>query len=215
MLKIDVLSWEKKKISSLSLDQDIFAQKTRLDIISDIVRWQLARRRQGSHSVKTRADVRGGGAKPFRQKGTGRARQGSIRSPLLRKGGVAHGPHPRSYATDLPSKVRKIGMRSLLSYFYSKKLLFVVENMISKDGKTKELNIRLNKFGLDQALLVDQKKDAFFARACKNLPSYQFIHVQGLNVYDLLKYGRVVFTENGINEVSRIFKKKNLVKKAT
>ena len=208
MLKLDVLNWEKKKVDQISLDEDLFKHEVRWDIISEVVRWQLAGRRQGSHHVKTRGAVRGGGAKPFRQKGTGRARQGSIRSPLLRKGGVAHGPHPRSYASCLPAKIKRLGLKSAVSYLYSKNQLFVVENMKSAEGKTKELNQRLKKMDFKKALLVDEKKDVLFSRACKNLPSYQLTTLLGVNVYDLLKYGHVIFTKKSLDQFQTEFKKK-------
>lgn len=202
-MKLDVLNWKKEKKGSIELDSFVFDQKIRLDIISEIVRWQRARKRKGSHKVKTRGDVRGGGIKPFRQKGTGRARQGSIRSPLLVGGGVAHGPRPRSYATGLPSKLRNFGLRSCLSYRASQKSIFIVEDMLSKEGKTKEVLQRFKNFGLTQALLVDQTKDVQFDRACRNLDQYQLIPVRGINVFDLLKYKQIVFTKKGIEELSQ------------
>ena len=205
MTKVDILNWEKTKIGEVDLNPDIFNQKVRLDILSDIVRWQRAKKRQGSHNVKTRGDVRGGGAKPFRQKGTGRARQGSIRSPLLRGGGVAHGPHPRDYSTKISAKVRKFGVKSALSYIYEQKSLFIVEDMVSKDGKTKELFRRLKNFGLEKALLIDQEKDVCFARACRNLPYYQLSLVRGLNVFDLLKYKQVVFSKKGLEKLNQVY----------
>ena len=205
MTKIDILNWEKTKTGTADLNPDVFNQKVRLDILSDIVRWQRAKKRQGSHNVKTRGDVRGGGAKPFRQKGTGRARQGSIRSPLLRGGGVAHGPHPKDYSTKISAKVRKFGIKSALSHVYAQKSLFVVEDMVSKEGKTKELCQRFKKFGLEKALLVDQEKDVGFARACRDLPHHQLSLVRGLNVFDLLKYKQVVFSKKGLEKLHQIY----------
>lgn len=205
---MDMFNWKKEKISSISLNPDIFNQKVRMDILSEVVRWQRSKKRQGSHQTKTRAKVRGGGIKPFRQKGTGRARQGSIRSPLLRGGGVTHGPHPRSYAVKLPAKVRRLGIRSALSYVYLQKSLFVVEDMTSQEGKTKELSQRFKNFGLERALLVDQKKDLLFSRACRNLSQYQLLEVQGLNVFDLLKYKQIVFSKKGLEELDKIYGKK-------
>ena len=204
-----VFNWEKKKVSDIELDPSIFSKKMNPDIISEIVRWQRAKKRQGSHKAKTRAEVSGGGAKPFQQKGTGRARQGSIRSPLLRKGGRAHGPRPRNYAYRLAGKkVRKSGMKMLLSRLYSEKLLFIVEDMISKEGKTKELLERLKNFGLKKALLVDEKKDPLFSRACKNLKSYQLMAVSGLNVYDLLKYQNLILTKKAVEDIHKKFSSK-------
>ena len=201
-MKTAVYNWSKKKTGDVDLDSTVFGQKWRLDIISEVVRWQRAKKRQGSHNTKNKGEVSGGGAKPFRQKGTGRARQGSIRSPLLRGGGAAHGPHPRDYTQALPVKVRQLGMKSLLSHVYSQKKLFIVEDMASPEGKTKELCSRLKKFGLDRALLVDKEKDPLFHRACRNLPSYQFMKTEGVNVFDILKYKNLVLTKNALHTLS-------------
>ena len=205
MITIDVFNWDKKKTGQIQLNPDIFSADIRTDILSEMVRFQRAKKRQGSHSVKTRGDVRGGGKKPFRQKGTGRARQGSIRSPLLRAGGVSHGPHPRDYSTKLPKKVKKLGMCSVLSYLHSKKLLWVVEDMVSNDGKTKELCLCFKKFGTDRALLVDVEKNSLFYRACRNLPKYQWLPVKGMNVYDFLKYKQAIFTRKSIEAINQMY----------
>ncbi len=118
----------------------------------------LACRRQGTHNTKNRGDVRGGGKKPYKQKGTGNARQGSSRSPLLRGGSVIHGPHPRDYSFNVNKKVKQLGLRSAFSYLYSKKRLFVVDDMTSKEGKTKELAFQLRFLGLSRGLLIDSDK---------------------------------------------------------
>ena len=145
-MTVDVFNLEKKKCGEIQLNTFVFQQDPRLDIISELVRAGQGKKRQGSHNVKTRAEVRGGGAKPFRQKGTGRARQGSSRSPLLRAGGVIHGPKPRKYSKKIGTKVRKLGIRSTLSYLFSKGVFVVVEDMISKEGKTKDLHQKLKNF---------------------------------------------------------------------
>ncbi len=199
-LTVNVLDWSQKKLREISLDSSIFQQEVKLHVISDIVRWQQARKRQGSHCVKTRGEVRGGGKKPFRQKGTGRARQGSSRSPLLRSGGVAHGPKPRDYSTKLNSKVRKQGIKMALSHVFSEGNLVVVSDMNSSTGKTKDLFSQVKKFS-NKALLLDEKKNDLFDRACKNLSSYHLLEINGLNVYDLLKYDHVICTEGAIRKI--------------
>ena len=205
-LTVSVLDWTKKKVRDINLDASVFQQEVKLDVISDIVRWQQARKRQGSHCTKTRGDVRGGGKKPFRQKGTGRARQGSTRSPLLRSGGVAHGPKPRDYSTKLNIKVRRQGIKMALSHVFSEGNLVVVENMDSSTGKTKEIFSQVKKFS-NKALLLDEKKNDLFQRACKNLTSYQLQEVSGLNVYDLLKYDHVICTEGAIKKIHEKYKR--------
>ena len=203
-ITVDVFDWEKKKCGEIQLNTFVFQQEPRLDIISELVRAGQGGKRQGSHNVKTRAEVRGGGAKPFRQKGTGRARQGSSRSPLLRSGGVTHGPKPRKYSKKIGAKVRKLGIRSTLSYLFSKGVFVVVEDMVSKEGKTKDLQKKLKKFS-SKSLLVDYEKNLLFSRACRNLSSYQLLSARGLNVYDLLKYNYVICTRNAVEKIHDIY----------
>lgn len=205
-ITVDVFNLEKKKCGEIQLNTFVFKQDPRLDIMSELARAGQAGRRQGSHNVKTRAEVRGGGAKPFRQKGTGRARQGSSRSPLLRTGGVIHGPKPRKYSKKIGAKVKKLGIRSTLSYLLSKSALVVVEDMVSKEGKTKDLHQKLKNFS-HKSLLVDDQKNLLFARACRNLPSYQLLEARGLNVYDLLKYDYMICTKKAVEKIHKIYGK--------
>lgn len=203
-MTVDVFDLEKKKCGEIQLNTFVFKQSPRLDIMSELVRAGQAGRRQGSHNVKTRAEVRGGGAKPFRQKGTGRARQGSSRSPLLRTGGVIHGPKPRKYSKKIGAKVRKLGIRSTLSYLLSKDALVVVEDMASKEGKTKDLHQKLKNFS-PKSLLIDHNKNELFSRACRNLPAYQLLEAGGLNVYDLLRYNHVICTRKAVEKIHKIY----------
>ncbi len=198
MLRAEILNWKKEKVAELDLPETLFQQEIKVELINEVVRWQRASARKGNHKAKTRADVSGGGKKPFRQKGTGNARQGSIRSPLNRGGGVTFGPKPRGYGYALPVKIRKSALRQGLSYLWKEKKIFFVESMISKEGKTKELHIRLKNFGLKKALLVDQDGEPLFKRASANLNSFQFLPVEGLNVYDLLKYDCLIMTKKSV-----------------
>jgi large subunit ribosomal protein L4 len=201
MASISVLSWDKKESGKVDLPEDIFAQPLRKDLLHTVVRWQLACRRQGTHSTKTKGLVRGGGKKPFKQKGTGNARQGSSRSILMPGGGTAFGPTPRDYSYTLPKKVKVAALKVALSYLVANDKLFVVKDMESEDGKTKELNSRLKKFGLQKALLVDAKEDAVFQRASKNLKNFRYISAEGLNVYDILKYDGAVLTKSSVDKI--------------
>ena len=204
MSKLDVLSWTGSKSSQTAdAGNSLFVKEINKELMHELVNWQLARKRQGTHKAKTRSEVRGGGKKPFRQKGTGHARQGSIRSPLLEGGGVMHGPQPRSYDWALPKKIRKKALQTALSYLHSEGRLSVVENMKSPEGKTNDLSKSFKKFGWEKALLVDEKQDEKFKRACKNLKKFKFIAVEGLNVYDLLKFDRVVFTPESLKAVNK------------
>ena len=199
VLKVELLNWKKEKVADLELPPTLFQQEIKWELINEVVRWQRACARQGTHKAKTRAEVSGGGKKPFRQKGTGNARQGSIRSPLNRTGGVTFGPKPRSYNYALPSKVRKTALRQTLSWLWKENKVFFLEDMKSLEGRTKELSSRLKNFGLKKALLVDQDGDPLFKRACANLKSFQFLPVEGLNVYDLLKYGQLVMSKKSVS----------------
>ena len=199
VLKAKLLNWKKEKVADLELPPVLFQQEIKWELINEVVRWQRACARQGTHKAKTRAEVSGGGKKPFRQKGTGNARQGSIRSPLNRTGGVTFGPKPRSYNYALPSKIRKTALRQTLSWLWKENKVFFLEDMKSSEGKTKELSSRLKNFGLTKALLVDQDGDPLFKRACANLKSFQFLPVEGLNVYDLLKYGHLVMSKKSVS----------------
>jgi len=197
MAKTTVLNWDKKKVAEIELDAAVFEQPFRKDLLHTIVKWQLANRRQGTHMTKTKGLVSGGGKKPFKQKGTGNARQGSSRSPLMPGGGTTFGPQPRSYAYNLPKKVRQAGLKTALSHLLKEGKLFVVDSM-EATGKTKELAARLKKFGLEKAVLIDKANDQMFARASKNLPKFRYYSVEGLNVYDLLKYDTAVITQDSI-----------------
>ena len=194
MTPAEILNWEGKKVSEIQIKEPLFTEKPNPSLLQEVVVWQLARRRKGDHKAKTRSEVRGGGRKPFRQKGTGHARQGSIRSPLLTGGGTAHGPKKRSYDWALPKKIRQKALRNAMSCLFQEKKIVFVENMKSTEGKTKELFTRFNKMGWDKALLVDEQAQDQFQRACKNLKNFKFLSAKGLNVYDVLKFDRVVLT---------------------
>ncbi len=201
MANVDVLNWDKKKVGSVELDKAVFEAPVRKDLLHTVTRWQLACRRQGTHQAKVRSEVSGGGKKPFKQKGTGNARQGTIRSPLMPGGAVIFGPRPRSYAYNLPAKVRKAGLRSALSHLYAEGKISVVEDMAS-EGKTNELAKRLKKFGTDKAVLVDVAANDNFKRASRNMKSVKYYAVEGVNVYDLLKYDHLIMTKESVAKIT-------------
>ena len=203
MAKVEVYDWKKKKTGEVDLADKMLTAELRKDILHTVVRWQLARRRKGTHDSQTRSEVSGGGKKPYKQKGTGNARQGSSRSPLLEGGSVIHGPKPRSYDFNLNKKTKQLGLRTALSYLYKEGRFFVVDEVTSKDGKTKELASRLKGFGLEKALIIDEKKDDLFQRASQNLEKFRYNTVEGLNVYDLLKYDAVVLSKASLEKVSQ------------
>jgi large subunit ribosomal protein L4 len=201
MATVDVLGWDKKKVGSVDLDASVFEVPVKEEILQTVVRWQLACRRQGTHKAMTRGEVSGGGKKPFKQKGTGNARQGSSRSPLMPGGGITFGPVPRDYSYVLPKKVRRLGLRTALSKLKSEGRLFVVDAMASTDGKTKDVASRLKKFGLAKGVLIDADRNDNFDRATRNLPKFRYYGVEGMNVYDLLKYDHVVLTKESLTKI--------------
>lgn len=198
MASVEVVNWNQKKVSSAELSDEIFGVEVRRDILHSMVRWQLACRRSGTHQVKTRRMVSGGGRKPFKQKGTGNARQGSIRSPLLEGGGVIFGPKPRDYSYTMLKKVKKQGLRAALSYLMSEKRLIIVDEMKSSEGRTKELAQNLKSLGVSKVLLIDDKLDPLFQRAARNIPTVRYNTPEGVNVYDLLRYNCAVMTSSAV-----------------
>ena len=195
-MKIDVKTLDNKKKGDIELADDVFAIDPREDIVARVVKWQLAKRRSGTHLVKGRSDVSKTGKKMFRQKGTGRARAGSGAVSQFRGGGVVHGPVLRGYAHKLPKKVRNLGMRSVLSAKAASGNLIVVEDMSSK-GKTSELKGQLEKLGATNALFVSgDKVDEGFDKAASNLPFVDVLPQQGANVYDMLRRDVLVLSRD-------------------
>lgn len=201
MATVDVLSWDKKKVGSVDLDASVFGVKVKEEILQTVVRWQLASRRQGTHKAKTRAEVSGGGKKPFKQKGTGNARQGSTRSPLMPGGGITFGPEPRDYSYVLPKRVRRLGLRTALSKLNKEGRLFIIDSLSTSEGKTKELAKRLEGFGVKKAVMIDAEANQKFNQASRNLKNFRYYGVEGLNVYDLLKYDTAILSKESLAKI--------------
>ena len=201
MLNINIIDINKKKVGSLEVPKEIFSQELRADLLQQVVRWQLACRRAGTVATKTKGLVRGGGIKPFKQKGTGNARQGSSRSPLMPGGGTAFGPQPRDYSYTLPKKVKKTGLRIVLSYLFKNEKLMVVDK-IESDGKANTLNKKIKALGVERAVIVDDASNLELKRAAKNLKNYKFVASQGLNVFDLLKYDCCILSKAALVQLT-------------
>ena len=201
MSKVAVYNWKKEKVGEVELAADVFAAPVKQSLLHTVVKWQLAKRRQGTHATKTRGLVRGGGKKPFKQKGTGEARQGSTRSPLHPGGGTMFGPQPRSYDYALPKKVRRSAMISALSYLVTEGRFFVVEDMKSTEGKTKDIASRLKQFGVKKAVLLDDSINPLFQRATQNLAHIRYTSARGMNVYDLLKYNTAIVSKSSLQKI--------------
>lgn len=201
-MKCDVISLDNKTAGSIDLDEAIFGADVRIDLMARTVNWQLAKRRSGSHKVKGRSEVAATNAKPFNQKGTGRARQGTSVAPQMRGGGVVFGPHVRDHGHDVPKKVRKAALRSALSSKQAEGKLVIVDAASLKDGKTKELIAKVSKLGWASALVIDgESVDVNFSRAARNIIGLDVLPSQGANVYDILRRDTLVLTKDGVEKL--------------
>lgn len=198
MPTIDMYNTERVKVGSIDLDDAIFGAEVKPYLFHAVVRYQLAKRRAGTHATKTRAQVSGGGKKPFKQKGTGRARQGTTRAPHWRGGGVVFGPHPRSHAHELPKKVRRAALRSALSKRLQDETLTVFDAFAMNQIKTKDFVQVMKNFQFDDLLLVLPAKDDTVIRSARNVPGVTVLPVEGLNVYDVLKHKNLALTKDAI-----------------
>ncbi len=194
MAKFDVYDLEKKKVGELDLADAVFAGEVNEHLFYEVVKAKLASDRSGTHAVKNRSLVSGGGKKPFKQKGTGRARQGSTRASQWVGGGKAMGPKPRDYAYDVPKKVRKAALRSALALRGKDQKLVIVEKWAPAAAKTAVAAKVLAKLGVKKALVVDDGQNVALARSVRNLDGSDFLPVEGLNVYDILKHDALVLT---------------------
>ena len=198
-MQAPVKTLDNKAAGTVDLSDAVFGQKVRADILARLVHWQLAKRRAGTHKTKGISDIQGTTKKPWAQKGTGRARQGSLRSPQFRGGARIFGPVVRDHGYDLPKKVRKLGLICALSSKQADKKLVVLDTLKLEKPKTKELAQRLDKLGLSSALVIDGAEvDANFARAARNLPNLDVLPQQGANVYDILRRDVLVLTKAAV-----------------
>ena len=194
MAKFDVYDLEKKKVGELELADTVFAGEVNEHLFYEVVKAKLASDRSGTHAVKNRSLVSGGGKKPWKQKGTGRARQGSTRASHWVGGGKAMGPKPRDYAYDVPKKVRKAALRAALALRTQGQKLLIVEKWEPSAPKTGKAAQVLAKLGTPRALVVDDAANVALARSVRNLDGSDFLAVEGLNVYDILKHETLVLT---------------------
>ncbi len=204
-MKIDVLNIAGEKVDSIELNDAIFGIEPNMDLLHRVVVMQNANRRQGTVKTKNRSEVRGGGRKPWRQKGTGRARHGSIRSPIWVGGGLAFGPTPRNYRTRMNKKMRRLALKSALSVRAQDDKVVVLDGIEIKDGKTKEVATMLKNINVDNALLVTEAKDELLVRAARNIPTLKLAPVTGLNVRDLLKYQNLILTREAVRQIEEVY----------
>jgi large subunit ribosomal protein L4 len=203
MPKIDIKDWDNKKVGSVDLSEDIFAYPYKEHLIHEAVRNYLASLRQGTHKVKNRSEVSGSGKKPFRQKGTGRARQGGNRPPIHRHGGTVFGPVPRDYSYKMNTQEKKNALKSALSQRVKEGKLVVLSSLGVDGPKTKALADRLPKVGVDnKALLVDSLENTNLALAARNNPKVQLVDPLHVNVYDVVNSRYVVLSQEALQQLT-------------
>ena len=206
MPKIDVYNVEGKKVSDVELKEEIFGIEPNETVVHNVLVNYLANQRQGTQSTKTRAEVRGGGKKPWKQKGTGRARQGSIRAPQWIKGGIALGPKPRSYKYRVNKKEKQLAIRSLLSSKVLEKELTVVDKFDFKDIKTKQMATALTNLNVEgKALIVLPEKNEVIQKSARNIEGVKTTSVSILNVYELLNHKNLILTVDTIKKIEEVY----------
>lgn len=195
-MKHDIVNLDNQNVGSMELADSVFGVDVRMDILSRVVNWQLANRRAGTHKTKTIAEVSGTTKKPYKQKGTGRARQGSLRATQFRSGGISFGPVVRSHEQGLPKKIRQLGMRCALSSKVQNGKLVLVDALKLPEVKTKDLLSKMEKLGLTSALFVGGAEvDGNFKLAARNIVGIDVLPQQGANVYDILRRDTLVLTK--------------------
>ncbi|MCL6627480.1 50S ribosomal protein L4 [Alicyclobacillus shizuokensis] len=205
MPKVTVYNMAGEQVGEIELSEKVFAAPVRSDLMHQVVLMYLNNARRGTHSTKGRSEVRGGGRKPWRQKGTGRARQGSIRAPQWKGGGVVFGPKPREYTMKLPKKVRRAALYSALSSKVGEGKLVVLDNLDLPEIKTKHVVALLQRLELNKPLIVDAEVDEKALLSARNLPDVKYISAGSVNVYDVLRHDHLVLTRDAVEKVQEVF----------
>jgi large subunit ribosomal protein L4 len=203
----NVYDLEKNRVGALELDPEIFEAPIRKHLFYYVVNWQLAKRRAGTSSTKTRGEVSGGGKKPWKQKHTGRARQGSIRAPQWRKGAIVFGPKPRDWSYNIPKKSRREALKSAFSLKHKDGNLLILKDFNLSQIKTKQVVTFLKKFDLNKALILINGDNENLKRSARNLEDIKVLKVDGLNVYDLLRFNVLIMTEDSVLKVQEVLKR--------
>ena len=206
MPKVTIYNISGDQVGEIELSDDVFGIEVNENAMYEVVKNQLANKRQGTQSTKTRGEVRGGGRKPWRQKGTGRARVGSSRSPLWIGGGVSFAPKPRDYSYRLPKKIRKLAMKSALTSKVNNDEIIVLDGLNISAPKTKEMiNILSNLNADKKALIVMDGRDDAVIKSARNIPGVKTTSVNTLNVYDILKYDKFIITKDAVQKVEEVY----------
>ncbi|OGP65112.1 MAG: 50S ribosomal protein L4 [Deltaproteobacteria bacterium RBG_13_53_10] len=205
MTTLAVYDIENRKVRDVDLDDRIFDATPKPSLFYDAVRAQSSSRRKGTAATKNRALVRGGGAKPWRQKGTGRARAGTRRSPLWRGGGTTFGPMPRDYSLSLPRKLRQAALRAALSLKRQEGKLILLDDFPFDGFKTRRMAEILSRFQVEDALIVTDEKRAFLERSARNIPKIQVLRYEGLNVFDVLNHEHLIMLTPVVGKIQEVF----------
>lgn len=205
MPTVGLFNIEGKKVGDVTLNESVFNVEVNKAVLHQVVVAQLANKRQGTQSAKTRAEVRGGGIKPWRQKGTGRARQGSIRSPQWAGGGIVFAPKPREYRVSLPKSMRRVAMKSALTAKVLENEMIVLESLELDAPKTKAIVTMLKAFDVKKALIVTAESNANVYKSGRNVEGIQVIPVNNINVYDLLKYDNLIITKDAVSKLEEVY----------
>lgn len=193
------------EVGNLELNENIFAANVNADALHQVVVALLANKRQGTQSAKTRAEVRGGGIKPWRQKGTGRARQGSIRSPQWIKGGIVFAPKPRDYRVSTPKSMRKVAMVSALTSKVQEGEMIVLDSLSFEAPKTKNMVEVLKAFDAKKTLIITAESNEVLYKSARNLEGVQIMPVNNINVYDLLKFEKLIITKDAVSKIEEVY----------
>ena len=204
MTTLAVYNIGNQKVSDIELDDQIFNAKINRTLFYDVVRMDLASQRKGTAATKNRTLVRGGGAKPWRQKGTGRARAGTRRSPLWRGGGTIFGPMPRDYSFSLPKKVKRAALRAALSLKRQEGKLILLDNFPLEGFKTRQVLEVLKRFQVEDALIVTNEKNIFLEKSARNLPKIRVLHCEGLNAYDILNHEYLILLSPALQRIQGV-----------
>lgn len=205
MPTVGLFNKEGNKIEDIQLNETIFAAEVNADAMHQVVVALLANKRQGTQSAKTRAEVRGGGIKPWRQKGTGRARQGSIRAPQWIKGGVVFAPKPRDYRMSIPKSMRRVAMLSALTSKVQNDEMVVLDSLTLEAPKTKEVVKMLNAFNAKKSLIITAEANETVYKSARNIEGVAVLPVNNINVYDLLKYPKVIMTKDAVSKIEEVY----------
>jgi large subunit ribosomal protein L4 len=205
MAKLPVVNWKREKVGEVAVPDELFAYPFKPHLVWEVVKAHQAGLRAGTHKTKTRAEVSGSGKKPFRQKGTGRARQGGSRPPIHRHGGTAHGPVPRSYAQHVSTGEKKNALKSALSRRLKEERLVVVDAMELSSARTKDLVARVETLGVTgKALFVDSRENENFARASRNVTGWTLVDALAINAHDVMNHGTLVLSQSALTRVVEV-----------